>query len=57
MQALIQYGAFLLILALLVKLLGGYMARVFEGQRTFLDPLLRPAERLLYKVTCTASGK
>jgi K+-transporting ATPase A subunit len=33
MQALIQYGAFLLILTLLVKPLGGYMARVFQGQR------------------------
>jgi K+-transporting ATPase ATPase A chain len=26
------------------------MARVFQGQRTFLDPLLRPIERLLYQV-------
>jgi len=49
MQALIQYGAFLLILTLLVKPLGGYMARVFQGQRTFLDPVLRPVERLLYR--------
>ena len=50
MQALIQYGAFLLILTLLVKPLGGYMARVFLGQRTLLDPVLRPVERLLYRV-------
>ena len=50
MQALIQYGAFLLILSLLVKPLGGYMARVFQGQRTLLDPVLRPVERLLYRV-------
>jgi K+-transporting ATPase ATPase A chain len=50
MQALVQYGAFLLLLTLLVKPLGGYMARVFQGQRTFLDPLLRPIERLLYQV-------
>jgi K+-transporting ATPase ATPase A chain len=50
MQALIQYGAFLLILTLLVKPLGGYMARVFQGQRTLLDPVLRPVERLLYRV-------
>jgi potassium-transporting ATPase potassium-binding subunit len=51
MQALIQYGAFLLILTLLVKPLGGYMARVFQGQRTFLDRVLRPVECLLYRVT------
>lgn len=50
MQALIQYGAFLLILTLLVKPLGGYMARVFQGQRTILDSVLRPVERLLYRV-------
>jgi K+-transporting ATPase ATPase A chain len=50
MQALVQYGAFLLILTLLVKPLGGYMARVFQVQRTFLDPVLRPAERLLYRL-------
>ena len=51
MQALIQYGAFLLILTLLVKPLGGYMARVFRGQRTFLDRALKPVERFLYRVT------
>src|SRR5208282_2510804 len=50
MQALIQYGAFLLILTLLFKPLVGYMARVFQGQRTLLDPVMRPVERLLYRV-------
>jgi len=50
LQALIQYGFFLLLLTLLVKPLGGYMTRVFQGQRTFLDPLLRPIESLLYRV-------
>ena len=50
LQALIQYGFFLLLLTLLVKPLGGYMTRVFQGQRTFLDPLLRPIEFLLYRV-------
>jgi K+-transporting ATPase ATPase A chain len=50
MQALVQYGAFLLILTLLVKPIGGYMASVFQGQRTFFDPVLRPAERLLYRL-------
>ena len=50
LQALIQYGFFLLLLTLLVKPLGGYMARVFQSQRTLLDPVLRPVERLLYRV-------
>jgi len=51
MQALIQYGFFFLILTLLVKPVGGYMARVFQRQRTLLDPVLRPVERLLYRAT------
>jgi len=32
-------------------LLGGYMARVFTGRRTFLDPLLVPIERLVLRIT------
>ncbi|HUK43508.1 MAG TPA: potassium-transporting ATPase subunit KdpA [Candidatus Bathyarchaeia archaeon] len=51
LQAWLQYGFFLLLLTLLVKPLGGYMARVFQRQRTFLDPLLTPLERLLYRLT------
>lgn len=35
---------------LLTKPLGGYMARVFTGERTFLHPVLRPVERLFYKL-------
>ncbi|MBS1800315.1 MAG: potassium-transporting ATPase subunit KdpA [Acidobacteria bacterium] len=40
---------FLLILAC-AKPLGTYMARVFERQRTFADPIFRPIERLLYRI-------
>jgi len=35
----------------LTKPLGIFMARVFNRERTFLDPVLRPVERLLYRVT------
>src|SRR5437762_208447 len=38
---------FLIVLAL-TKPVGGFMYRVFEGQRTFLHPVLRPIERLIY---------
>jgi potassium-transporting ATPase potassium-binding subunit len=48
---LLQYGVFLVIVIALVKPLGGYMTRVFEGQKTPLDFLLRPGERLIYKLT------
>ncbi len=47
---LIQYAVFLLVIFALVKPLGGYMARVFDGGKTILDPLLRPVERIIYKL-------
>jgi K+-transporting ATPase ATPase A chain len=40
---------FLAILAL-TKPLGAFMARVFEGERTWLHPVLRPLERSMYKL-------
>jgi len=43
---------FLLAVVLLVtKPLGSFMARVFGGERTWLDPVMRPVERVLYKLT------
>ena len=50
-SALVQYAAFLLAVTLLVKPVGRYMARVFSGERTSLDPLLCPVERLIYRLT------
>ncbi|HEY8694010.1 MAG TPA: potassium-transporting ATPase subunit KdpA, partial [Chloroflexota bacterium] len=41
---------YLVILLLLTKPLGTYMAAVYEGRRTWLDPALRPLERLIYRV-------
>jgi K+-transporting ATPase ATPase A chain len=46
----LQYGLFLLIVALLVKPVGGYLARVFARERTWLDPVLEPFERVIYRV-------
>lgn len=51
----LQCGVFLLIVIALVKPLGGYMTRVFSGQRTWLDSLLRPVEQLIYKLTAVDS--
>ena len=48
-QGLLQLASYLLVLLLLVKPLGAYMAAVFEGRRTFLSPLLGPVERLIYR--------
>ena len=50
-SALLQYAAFLLTVTLLVKPVGRYMARVFCGEKTLLDPLLCPLERLIYRLT------
>jgi potassium-transporting ATPase potassium-binding subunit len=45
-----QILAFCAIVIALVKPLGGYIARVFNGERTFLAPVLRPVEVALYRV-------
>jgi K+-transporting ATPase ATPase A chain len=44
----IQILLFCAIVVALVKPLGGYMTRVFNGERTFLSPLLRPVEAGVY---------
>ncbi|BCH28984.1 potassium-transporting ATPase potassium-binding subunit [Mesorhizobium sp. L-8-10] len=49
----IQILVFCGIVILLVKPLGGYMTRVFSGERTFLSPILGPVERGLYRLAGT----
>jgi K+-transporting ATPase ATPase A chain len=44
----IQILLFCAIVVALVVPLGAYMTRVFNGERTFLSPVLRPVERALY---------
>jgi potassium-transporting ATPase potassium-binding subunit len=45
----LQLILYMAVLLLLAKPLGTYMAHVYQGERTFLDPVLRPVERLLYR--------
>ena len=47
----IQIALFAVVIVLLVKPLGGYMTRVFAGERTFLSPVLGPVERGIYWVS------
>jgi potassium-transporting ATPase potassium-binding subunit len=47
----LQIFVFLGLILLVTKPLGVFMTRVFAGEHTFLDPVLRPIERLLYRVT------
>jgi potassium-transporting ATPase potassium-binding subunit len=44
----IQIILYCAVIVALVKPLGGYMTRVFNGERTFLSPILRPVEAGLY---------
>jgi potassium-transporting ATPase potassium-binding subunit len=44
----IQIALFSVIIIALTRPLGGYMTRVFNGERTFLHPVLHPIERAIY---------
>jgi potassium-transporting ATPase potassium-binding subunit len=47
----LQIALFSVVIALLVKPFGGYMTRVFMGERTFLSPVLGPVERVFYELS------
>jgi potassium-transporting ATPase potassium-binding subunit len=49
-QGFIQIALTLLILILIVPWFGNYMARIFLAQRTFLEPIAQPLEKLIYAV-------
>jgi len=46
----LQIVIYFVVLILLVKPLGGYMAKVYQGERTFMSPLIAPVERLIYRL-------
>ena len=45
-----QIGLYVLVLFLITKPIGIFLARVFEREKTFLDPVLRPVERVIYRL-------
>ena len=47
----LQIIVYLIILVLLVKPLGLFMAKVYQGERTFLSPVISPFERLIYRLS------
>ena len=49
-DVLLKIGIYFLLVLAVVKPLGIYMKRVFSKEKTFLDPVLVPLERLLYRV-------
>ena len=46
-----QIGLYLFVIFLVTKPLGVFMTRVFSREKTFLDPILRPIEKLVYRLT------
>src|SRR5690349_7496238 len=47
----LQILLFFAIILLITKPMGIFMAHVFNREKTFLDPVLRPVERLIYRLT------
>ena len=47
----LQILFFLVVVFLVTKPMGVFMARVFNREKTFMDPVLRPIERVLYRLT------
>ena len=45
-----EIGLFVLLIGLLVRPLGGYLARIYAGQHTILAPILRPVESVFYRL-------
>lgn len=45
-----QIIIFCAVIVALTPVIGGYMTRVFAGERTFLSPILRPVESVLYRI-------
>jgi potassium-transporting ATPase potassium-binding subunit len=49
-QGWLQIAIYVALLTALTPLIGGYMARVFRGERVLLSPILGPVERLTYRL-------
>ena len=52
-QGWLQIAFYLVVLTALTPLLGGYMARVYQGERVALERVLGPVERLTYRLLRT----
>ncbi len=46
----LQLIFYMVVLIALAKPLGSFMAKVYQGEHTFLDPVLRPVEQLIYRL-------
>ena len=55
-NAVLQVGLFSILVTVISVPLGLYMARVFSDDHTFMDPVLRPIERAIYRVSGVHPG-
>ena len=51
LQGWAQIALYAFVIVVITRPLGGYMTRVFNGERTLLSPVLQPVERLLYRAS------
>src|SRR5215467_10923867 len=52
-NGILQIAVYLIILTLLARPMGVYLVKVYNGERTFLDFLLKPIERVVYAIIRT----
>lgn len=55
-QGIFQIVLYVIVLVALAKPLGAFMAKVYEGERTLLTPLLAPVERFIYRMAGIDAG-
>ncbi|GCE16535.1 potassium-transporting ATPase subunit KdpA [Dictyobacter kobayashii] len=51
LNSILQIAIFVILLLLITKPLGLYMTNVFAGERNWLTPVLRPVERIFYRIS------
>jgi potassium-transporting ATPase potassium-binding subunit len=49
-SGILQIAIFCIVIIALTRPFGGYITRVFKGEKTFLSPIFRPIEAVLYKI-------
>ena len=50
LNGILQIAFYIAMLTLLAKPLGAFMARVYQREKTFLDPVFGPLERFFYRL-------
>ena len=56
-NSVLELAIYLVLIVAVTPILGGYMKRVFAGEKTLLDPVLRPLERATYRLSGVDAGK